>query len=276
MFDTNPNLIQDANDQLWARPTPLVLIHDGGGTIFSYYCLGDLGRPVFGIFNPHYGTDQVWEGGLPEMARHYVGLIKETIPQGDILIGGWSLGGLISLEVARLLAEDDALNVLGIVMIDSIYPKHVDGSVAARIVQHAIAWNDNTKQETRDAVNRCFTEAGTMVRQWTLPTWGDEDVSEKNEPVEAAAKDLRPPPVILLRAQEVVPVGEEGVSKVDISRSDRLLGWGHYRKDLIVQVVDIPGHHFSIFQTEWRLDIITEKLQKACRDLERIAAGPAN
>ncbi|EGS17514.1 uncharacterized protein CTHT_0068440 [Thermochaetoides thermophila DSM 1495] len=55
-----------------APPAPLVLVHDGGGTTFCYHFLGYLGRPVYGIDNPHYDSGKAWEGGIPEMAREYL------------------------------------------------------------------------------------------------------------------------------------------------------------------------------------------------------------
>lgn len=135
MLDENPHRIQERPAGCpWVKITPLVLIHDGGGTTFSYHCLGNLKRDVYGIANPYYDTDKVWRGGIPEMARTYAQWIKGVVPQGEIILGGWSLGGLISLEVARILAEDSAICVIGIVMIDSVYPKLLHPRVIAQHV----------------------------------------------------------------------------------------------------------------------------------------------
>ncbi|KAK4240168.1 hypothetical protein C8A03DRAFT_13475 [Achaetomium macrosporum] len=286
MFEENPNIVQDGPPEHtimpWTKkPTPLVLIHDGGGTIFSYYCLGDLGRPVFGIANPNYPSGESWVGGIPEMARRYIEFIKLAVPRGDLIIGGWSMGGLISLEVARQLADerDCPLNLLGIVMVDSVCPL-VLAAPFMTVVQHAIEWGEHTRQETKDRVMRCFSEAHRMVREWTLPVWGEEE-SNTNGQVEKRQGNgfrttwtsPRPPPVVLLRATDPVPLPEgvqEGVSAVDINRRDPLLGWGKYRRDLITKVMDIPGHHFSIFHTEETLETTTEGIKWACRELEAL------
>ncbi|KAH8909155.1 alpha/beta-hydrolase [Coniochaeta sp. PMI_546] len=275
MFESNPNLVQQLPPSLAhirPPPPPVVLIHDGGGTIYSYYCLGQLNRPVYGLYNPYYGTDKVWEGGIPEMAAHYVALIKQVVPKGDIILGGWSLGGLLSLQVARLLAEDKSLRVLGIIMIDSIYPRAPSfQKLGKRIVQHAVEWSESTKKETREAVQRCFDEAGRMVREWQLPKWeAREDGDEAYEPV-MPGKDLRPPPVWLLRAREPVPVLEEGgISRVDTYRNERYLGWDQYKEGFVVKVEDIPGHHFNIFNFD-HIDAVTEKLRQACTEVEHHA-----
>lgn len=282
LFETNPNLISEPLSP-HTSAAPLVLIHDGGGTTYSYHLLGDLGRTVYGIFNPNYETGMRWEGGIPEMARHYLALIKSVVPRGRIILGGWSLGGLISLEVAHLIATDpgNTLELLGIVMVDSVCPILVTAPLVP-IVPRKIQWGEHTKQETKDRVLRCFDLAREMVSQWTLPRWEDGELSGVKERGEeggggvngshsskptTASTSLRPPRVILLRAMEAVPA-EGGITAVDTHRGDRLLGWKNYREDLITRVMDIPGHHFSIFDFD-NLDAVTEAINKACLELER-------
>lgn len=285
-LETNPNLIQGhakpVNGPYPAEgETPLVLIHDGGGTTYSYHLVGDLGRLVYGIFNPNYETGRKWEGGIPEMARHYLALIKSVVPRGKIIIGGWSLGGLLSLEVAHLIATDpgNTLDLLGIVMVDSVCPIVVTAPPVP-VVPRIIRWSDHTKQETRDRVLRCFDLAKEMVAEWKMPQWEDgesatkeqenkngEDKANRNfNQRKTASAGPRPPRVILLRAMDIVPA-EGGIAAVDTHRTDRLLGWEQYRKGLITTVMDVPGHHYSVFELD-NVDATTEALNKACLELE--------
>lgn len=254
----NVDLIQNPLDVV-VKPIPLILFHDGGGTVFNYHLLGDLSRPMWAISNPHYGKDTCFSLGIPEMAHRYISDMKKCIPSGKIIIGGWSLGGLTCLEVARILAEDNYYTVLGIVMIDSVCPmafNKVKSDALVKIVPHVMEWNATTREETKKSILKCFADAMEMVLKWTLPSWGDS---------------VRPPPVILLKAKEPVPVVEAGgVSRVDVVRDDPKLGWDEYREDLISQVVEIPGHHYSIFATEWRQDVLTEKIKNACQGIERM------
>jgi thioesterase domain-containing protein len=82
----NPAPIQQGS---LARPrTPLFLIHDGGGTIFNYFLLKPLGRPVWGIHNPRFYDGEVCEGGIRQMATEYLQLILSVHPVGDVMIGG--------------------------------------------------------------------------------------------------------------------------------------------------------------------------------------------
>jgi hypothetical protein len=69
----------------------LVLIHDGGGTIFNYYTIGPLNRQVFGIADPAFESGDEWEGwdgGIVQMAEQYCHRIRRSVEKTDILLGG--------------------------------------------------------------------------------------------------------------------------------------------------------------------------------------------
>lgn len=300
MFSTNPTRIQECPVLPAAarRPAPLVLIHDGGGTTFSYHCLGPLGRSLYGIHSPYFNAplsalnsnasqspdvapdkspdgdnsdDRPWPGGLPQMARHYASLLPGTVPAGEVILGGWSLGGLAALEMARALADnaEPRFRVLGLMLIDSVNPPRLGEGDAALVpvVPFAVPFTRFTREETKRRVRMNFEMASRLVSEWELPTW-------EGRPADQGGGDpaCRPPPAILLRAREYVPVepGLNAVSRVDIRRGDRLLGWGRYREDFIIKVEDIPGHHFNIFAEE-HLDTLTRKLKAACCDIEALA-----
>jgi pimeloyl-ACP methyl ester carboxylesterase len=83
----NPSKIQSATGGSLA---PLVLIHDGGGTTFSYFFLGNLNRDVWVIHNPHYWSGEKVEGGIDAMAKSYITLIRNAGLRGKIFLGGAS------------------------------------------------------------------------------------------------------------------------------------------------------------------------------------------
>ncbi len=85
----NPALIFEDEDGT-GKKLPLVLIHDGGGTIFNYFLLEELDREVWGIYSPKWESGETWEGGIREMAVEYLRLIRTVIPQGNFLLGGES------------------------------------------------------------------------------------------------------------------------------------------------------------------------------------------
>ncbi|KAJ4389284.1 hypothetical protein N0V93_006749 [Gnomoniopsis smithogilvyi] len=285
--DDNPGLIyeaEDGPDPLNVSHIPLVLIHDGGGTCFSYYCLDPIGRPIYEIHNPRYYTQQPWEGGIPEIARYYVSLIHKTVPCGRIILGGWSFGGILSLEMARVLADDPLYDVIGIVMVDSICPGSVKADNWKRGVIYEGQFSERTSQETIDRVTWCFSDAVRVIEEYQMPSWDNDDQGEpgsglrnsalngdgKRSSNKESTKATICPPAILLRATDWVPVDSDVPSRVDLVRHDRSLGWNGYRKGFFEEIVDMPGHHFSIFAFE-NTEKITESLQEACSKLERLS-----
>jgi thioesterase domain-containing protein len=246
------------------RKTPIFLIHDGGGTTFTYHLLESQGRFVYAIANPRWESCKPFEGGLPEMGRIYTGYIRETVKKVgfpakrhrdgrfEIFLGGWSLGGLLSLEVARQLAHDPRIKVTGVVMIDSVYD-HLN----TRREFSAVGFQTDETGKTKNQilVQRAMTEARRMISSWDYPTWEGKFAQER-------------PRTILLRAMERVPTKEEeGPSSIDSFRDDPQLGWGDYMEDFLEDVVDIPGDHFTLAELP-NISTTSAALKKACGRLD--------
>ncbi|PFH61727.1 hypothetical protein XA68_16448 [Ophiocordyceps unilateralis] len=256
-----PELVQAEDwacpDSSSGRTTPIFLIHDGGGTTFAYHCLEKLDRFVYGIPNPYFYCGSQFAGGLPEMGRLYGKRIRKAVarpefparrnPDGsvDVLLGGWSLGGFLSLEVAKELARDSVVRVVGILMVDSVFPIRPDGYQGV-VVPLDTSEENKTKNQILSA--RCLAEAHRMVCAWEVPT-------------------CKQPKVVLVRATGYVPTGGEGNSVVDVYREDGMLGWEHHDKDMVDAVIDVEGHHFDIFAFE-RIPATTEAIQRGLDMLE--------
>ncbi len=275
MIEENPELVQAESwirPDSWSGKTPVFLIHDGGGTTFSYHCLDSLHRFTYGVRNPHFFSEAKFDGGLPEMGRLYASWIRDAVrdpdfpakrrglhQRVDILLGGWSLGGLLSLEVARQLVDDAEVRVRGIVMIDSVYPGGHDPASRAR--WEARPLDEEGKSHNQILSGRAMREARRMVGRWTIPTWD----GEKSE----STADGRPP-MVLLRAKESVPEESDSQHRgLDVNRADKMLGWGAYDASLFRDVIDIEGHHFNIFEQE-RIPDITAALIKALAKLDSL------
>lgn len=131
-------------------------------------------------------------------------------------------------------------NVLGIIMIDSVAVKRI-----SEFPGLAGLWPtgrvDKSPEEVKamklkEKVDLNMTHARAMLQRWDVPRW-------EGRPV---------PPTILLRAKDLVDAASG--SFVDHSRHERLLGWGPYNDEngkFVRSVVDIDGHHFSIFQEQY-------------------------
>ncbi|KAM0558310.1 hypothetical protein ACHAPJ_005004 [Fusarium lateritium] len=262
-MDSNPETIQPA-DWRTGQNIPVILIHDGGGTTFSYHCLGPLDRPVYGIHNPKFKSGEPFDGELSDMARLYCSFIKDAVNEPDfpkphivdgkarIILGGWSMGGHLSLEIAKQLDTDDSnIEVIGILMIDTIYP-HKYSSESRKRASESSKEGKNKNQILADLA---MVDARRMIQAWTPPVWDGDSAGRR-------------PRVILLRAKKAVP-GDE-VDLVDWSREERNLGWDMYDKDLFAEVVDIEGHHFEVFAFRY-IEDISEVIKDALNGLESAA-----
>jgi pimeloyl-ACP methyl ester carboxylesterase len=99
-----------------------MLIHDGGGTAFAYYALGNLDRTVIGIHCPGLKEGKGIVSVL-QAAKDYAAIAREYLNQNypghsKLLIGGWSLGGTISLTMAAMFPD----LVAGVVTMDTTPP----------------------------------------------------------------------------------------------------------------------------------------------------------
>jgi amino acid adenylation domain-containing protein len=87
----------------------IFLIHPIGGTIYWYTKLASYVKSpviIYGISDPGIEKDPIKNyrfESITEMATHYIGLIKYRKPRGPYVLGGASSGGVIALEIARIL-----------------------------------------------------------------------------------------------------------------------------------------------------------------------------
>ncbi|KAH7370159.1 Alpha/Beta hydrolase protein [Rhexocercosporidium sp. MPI-PUGE-AT-0058] len=260
MYLPNPTPIQKGSPG--SSQAPLFLIHDGGGTIFNYFLLQPLGRPIWGIYNSRFESGEVCEGGIRQMASEYLRLIRSLQYSGNILIGGWSLGGIVSLEIAHLIHEsgDTGLHVQGIIFIDTVFPSP---SLRAEEFGHniRIQYEDKPTNDKSFLIARNIAQSQAMLQVWTPPSW---------KKTQGLSLLCRQPPTILLRAgdRSTAPETEkEGVNSVDHYRDQRTLGWADYEKNFIKFVFDIKGHHYSIFE-EQNLSTLDRYMAIACRLLD--------
>ncbi|EEQ30369.1 conserved hypothetical protein [Microsporum canis CBS 113480] len=137
--------------------TPLILVHAISGLALPYFALGPLSeieedRPVYGISSPMYTSTLAnpLNGTLPQVAEEYVATVRREIqPFGPYLLGGWSMGGMIAMEMAAVLqAQGD--EVPHVILIDSVNPRYFptfqdkkQHDIQAAITYNAIATRMN-------------------------------------------------------------------------------------------------------------------------------------
>jgi acetoacetyl-CoA synthetase len=98
---------------------PLFLAHGLGSSVMEFFPLVsklEIDRPIYGL--QARGTDGVEEPSnrVEDAALFFLDAIKHLQPRGPYLLVGYSLGGLITLEIARRLSENGETVALLVLM----------------------------------------------------------------------------------------------------------------------------------------------------------------
>jgi thioesterase domain-containing protein/acyl carrier protein len=104
--------------------SPFFFMHHLEGGILDYRELAnlvDIEHPVYGIqVKMHEGTPLEYTD-IKEAARYYAKVMKTVVKEGPYMLGGHSFGGIVALETARMLIEQEHRVVL-LAIIDTRAP----------------------------------------------------------------------------------------------------------------------------------------------------------
>lgn len=97
---------------------PLFLVHGAGGNILLYKDLVshlETDQPIYGLQSRSFCGQKIYDHRVEDMAAHYLKEIKSIQPEGPYYLGGYCLGGTISLEIAQqLLANNERVAFLAL------------------------------------------------------------------------------------------------------------------------------------------------------------------
>ncbi|KAI0569903.1 Thioesterase domain-containing protein [Pyrenophora tritici-repentis] len=175
------------------------------------------------------------------MAAYYYKQMKASMKPGNIILGGWSFGGLLALEVANaiILDKSGGFKVIGLVLIDSGYPLITDvKSASLETLQNLL--NDDLVKHTPKKVLESMDRSIKKVAEWKLSRW---------------PQGFDKPPTVLIRAAEGLD------TKCNLT-SD--LSWEFCEHNVVDSVQTVPGNHFSIFKSG-NVEILSTKLQDLCK-----------
>ncbi|EYF03728.1 non-ribosomal peptide synthetase [Chondromyces apiculatus] len=106
--------------------TPFFCVHPVGGSVLCYVDLArrlGLDRPFYGLRSPGLHGERAPCEDISEMAALYLEAMRERQPRGPYLLGGWSMGGSIAFEMARmLLAEGEHVALLALIDSHALAP----------------------------------------------------------------------------------------------------------------------------------------------------------
>ncbi|WP_433335099.1 SDR family NAD(P)-dependent oxidoreductase [Spirillospora sp. CA-294931] len=264
--------------------TPLLLFHPAGGDTAVYRRLVEL----LGADQPCFGLDRVPElADVRPKAVHYARLIRERWPSGPYRLGGWSFGGFLAYETARVLAADGA-DVDLVALIDSVRPLALPGvppeklmldrftgyaaylertyGLAVPLPLDELARADEGTQF--DLVMKAVADAGLISADVAPDILRHQ--RESFEDLRAIERHDPPGPyrgrVVLYRATEP-PVN--GLTDPRYTRTDATLGWDEVCDSF--ETVAVPGHHLSVLDPP-NVDVLARHLADLlAREPERAA-----
>ena len=229
---------------------PFFVIHGAGGNVLNLWGLARLlpsHRPIIGVLAKGADGNEAPLDAIPDMAALYVRALRTYQPEGPYLIGGYSGGGMIALEMARTLAAegDRAALVVLFDTLDRLKPTFVDRwrFLGFNLVRHGptalMPW-------TREFLKR-------QLRRLHLARVTDEDIERREmyddydgfvnlsdhfaEVAERYERTRYPCDVLLVKAA------------VEAYTRDRTYGWAAHI-DGVLSLEVTPGTHQTLFMPE--------------------------
>ncbi|MFB2772383.1 amino acid adenylation domain-containing protein [Pelatocladus sp. BLCC-F211] len=241
---------------------PFFCIHGAGGGINHYINLSRrLGEnyPFYALeHNPNQEEPEIIT--VEETANYYLQEIRKVQPKGPYLLGGHCYGGVLAFEMAQQLQrEGETVDLL--VVIDAILSetriestKDDDAKFLLRMAE-SIKTDSNIDfslsfEELRDL---SLNEQLDLINQKMNFIFSDTEIKDFIRYYKLfkahvqAMRNYTPlvyeQSITLFRAKEEIIHDFESP---EFNSNDPLLGWGKYSSQAI-QVMEIPGDHFSIF-----------------------------
>ncbi|MGW6271921.1 acyltransferase domain-containing protein [Streptomyces sp. NPDC055060] len=252
---------------------PLFLAHAAGGSSQVYARLADRlagSRPVYGFDRLSAPED------VRPRAAEFAARVRAISPGGPWLLGGWSYGGLLAQEAARLLTPHGAVGAL--VLLDSVLPlpvppgltpveevrrRYADfAAYVARIYRAPLLLPYEELARLDDAEQIALimklleqaVELPQAVLDHQRTSALDLRSGERHRPGSYGGRTL------LYRATEPAP---HTVRDVRYEREDESLGWDAHCTDLTV--TPLPGHHLSLLDPPV-VDTLAEHLTRDLPD----------
>ncbi|MGH3852154.1 MAG: amino acid adenylation domain-containing protein [Pseudonocardiaceae bacterium] len=234
-----------------SRP-PLFCVHASGGNVLSYQPLAntlDVEQPIYGLQSYGLGPGNEPDLTVTGMAERYVAEIREVVPEGPYYLAGWSFGGMVACEMARLLGGSGA-PVAMVALLDTDItarpPEHSTDD-AQLLVEAVEPWLESGVAQRLRAVG------GQLALDEALRAAQDSNLMPKEMSTSELTRFLRvlrandraaagwgrgpiPAPVFLLRARDG-HVGPGGICELGELADGPLT------------IRDVPGDHYTMMTT---------------------------
>lgn len=258
-----------------SRP-PLFLIAGIGGHVFTFHKFARL----LGPDQPAYGIKAIGIDGsmrtpdrIEEIAARYAEEIANVRPTGPIVLGGFSIGAQVALELALQL-QSEGRRVGPLIVFDATAPGYPGRKpLARRMAAHLRTLWSGTDVNRREYLSERVGKLKARWRQFRgqgvqlldpvegLDSLPQETVQQVRTALQAAVSNYQPHRrfegnVLLFRAAE-----REAWTRAVYD--DPEMGWGQMATGQ-VEIHEVPGKHLELFR-ESNLHLLAEKLQERLR-----------
>ena len=231
--------------------TPFFCVHGIGGTVLRFRELATLmgtTRPFYGLQAIGLDGSQLCPATIEAIAAAYLVEVRRVRPHGPYLLGGYSFGGFVAVEMARQLrVAGESVELLA--MLDTFPGKPLEG--------RELIWKflcQPWKEQLAYVTYRLPRFAGYLKRRarQQLPP----DLLTVRRALAAAEECYKMP-----RDPETVTVFLPAIKSLR-SVDDPLAGWGEFAAAVDIQ--EIAGRHDDMF-FEPNVRVLAERLN-ACLD----------
>ncbi|KAI0437520.1 hypothetical protein F4803DRAFT_570691 [Xylaria telfairii] len=233
------------------------LFHDGSGHCNFYSRMSNMNRPMIGIFSPDPSADIARLEDLASMYIQRTNLDKER----EVVLGGWSFGGVLAFEVARQL-QLLCRPVKGLILIDS--PPPIDHhALPLEIISYIM--RNKTTSETTYAI-----ESSKQAREKVRQKFQYHAMLLQNYHPEPRTGS---PPCVMLKCSRLMDtamlcnvsypwVSDGSFREKSVRQWEQLIGRS-------IPTLEIACDHFQVFDTDHVGDV-SEKVMLACEMLENL------
>ncbi|KAF5309598.1 hypothetical protein D9611_013960 [Ephemerocybe angulata] len=230
------------------RRATICFIHDGSGLVSCYKKLKGLGRDVWALKDPYMGSDG-W-GTIEEMGSFYAGVLSKNLPvqTDNVIIAGWSFGGVVAYEVAKQLRVR-GLSPRGLLLLDAP-PCTGQVLLSEDVIDYILRDSSHTASNSMKTQFQKHSKMVSLYRGVEL-------------------ENLLP--CVFVRSTEGFPappgldIHEWFTSRDDPGQTTTT--WKHLLRTNLA-TVDVPGHHFDMFSTE-RVETTLKAVMAACAILDQ-------
>ncbi|RDU24661.1 non-ribosomal peptide synthetase [Anaerosacchariphilus polymeriproducens] len=237
----------------------LFLVHPLSGSALCYSQLANLiDYPVFGL--QQLGNKELKDAGvnsIEKLAEYYLKSVYTIQNKGQYLLGGWSLGGLISFEMARQLEHEGQL-VEKIILFDSAAPGTHQKSLDMRAILK-LCLEEAAEQYGASIdldLNQIDTADSDAMYQMVLKQLKlnkviseDADIDELKELVEICTSNIRMLNsydggkvncnIVLIHPNHHIPYSK------NVENEEKYLDWMNYTNGS-VELIEVDGSHMSM------------------------------